>query len=80
MKCLLPLLLDRYNSQAFESGQERISQSVLAERTGIAASTVSRLFTGSAKRIDFSTAERICEFFGCGVGDLFSLVEVPDND
>lgn len=75
MKCLLPLLLDRYNSQAFESGQERISQAVLAEKTGIAASTVSRLFTGSAKRIDFSTAERICDFFECGVGDLFSLVE-----
>ena len=75
MKCLLPLLFDDYNSRAFSAEKPRITQAVLAEKTGIAKSTISRLYTGSAKRIDFSTTASLCEFFNCGVGDLFTLVE-----
>ena len=75
MKCRLPILMDQYNARAFEAGGTRLSQTLLAEKTGIAASTISRLFTGVAQRVDFSTAEKLCNFFECEVGDLLALVE-----
>ena len=76
MKCLLPVLINQYNNQIFATGGERLTQALLSEKTGIAASTISRLFNGSAQRYDAQTVERLCAFFDCQVGDLLALVEV----
>jgi putative transcriptional regulator len=73
MKCQLPILINRYNNHAFEAGQERLTQASLSQKTGIATSTVSRLFNNTARRYDASTVEVLCHFFNCGVGDLLAL-------
>ncbi|MGI8935071.1 MAG: helix-turn-helix domain-containing protein [Phormidesmis sp.] len=78
MKCLLPVLINQYNNQIFATGGERLTQVGLAEKTGIAASTISRLFNGSAQRYDAQTVERLCAFFNCQVGDLLALVDVGE--
>lgn len=78
MKCLLPVLINQYNNQIFASGGERLTQSLLSEKTGIAASTISRLFNGSAQRYDAQTVEKLCAFFDCQVGDLLALVDVDE--
>lgn len=80
MKCLLPVLINQYNNKIFTTGGERLTQASLSEKTGIAASTISRLFNGSAQRYDAQTVERLCAFFDCQVGDLLALVEVPNNE
>lgn len=76
MKCLLPVLIDRYNSEVFLSGGERLTQSALSEKTGIAASTINRMYNGTAQRYDSLVLERLCAFFSCQVGDLLALVEI----
>jgi putative transcriptional regulator len=80
MKCLLPVLINQYNNQIFVSGGERLTQAALAEKTGIAASTISRLFNGGAQRYDAQTVEKLCAFFNCQVGDLLALVEVSNGE
>ena len=79
MKCLLPVLINQYNNQIFATGGERLTQTLLAEKTGIAASTISRLFNGTAQRYDAQTVEKLCAFFKCQVGDLLALVDIEEN-
>ena len=76
VRCLLPVLIDQYNSQKFMAGgSERLTQAALAEQTGIAASTINRLYKGTARRFDAGVIEKLCEFFSCDVGDLLALTE-----
>ena len=79
MKCLLPVLIDKYNSEAFLSGGDRLTQSALAEKTGIAASTINRMYNGTAQRYDSQVLERLCGFFACQVGDLLALVDIDQE-
>lgn len=76
MKCLLPVLIDKYNSATFLSGGDRLTQAALSEKTGIAASTINRMYNGTAQRYDSQVLERLCGFFECEVGDLLALVEM----
>jgi len=75
----LPVLIDRYNSASFLSGGERLTQAALSEKTGIAASTINRMYNGTAQRYDSQVLGRLCEFFGCQVGDLLVLVDFEEN-
>ena len=78
MKCLLPVLINEYNNKTFMSGGERLTQASLSEQTGIAASTINRMYNGTARRFDAHVIERLCEFFSCDVGDLLSLAQVRE--
>ena len=42
-------------------------------RTGLARRTISCLYNDKATRIDFSTIEKLCQLFECGVEQLFIL-------
>ena len=79
VKCLLPVLIDKYNSASFLSGGERLTQSALSEKTGIAASTINRMYNGTAQRYDSQVLERLCSFFECNVGDLLALIDIPED-
>ncbi len=78
VKCLLPVLIDQYNSAVFMDGGERLTQAGLSEKTGIAASTINRMYNGTAQRYDSQVIERLCGFFGCDVGDLLALIDVNE--
>ena len=78
VKCLLPVLINEYNNKTFMSGGERLTQASLSEQTGIAASTINRMYNGTARRFDAHVIERLCEFFSCDVGDLLSLAQVRE--
>lgn len=67
--CKLPELRARHG---------RLSIQEVSRRTGIAASTLSKIETGKTKGIDFETIEKLCDFFQAGLGDMFELVE-PDQ-
>lgn len=79
VKCLLPVLINQYNSAIFMSGGDRLTQSALSEKTGIAASTINRMYNGTAQRYDSQVLERLCVFFDCNVGDLLALVDVDSE-
>lgn len=56
-------------------GKSRYNIQDVHERTGLARKTISTLYNDKATRIDFTTIEKLCELFGCGVEQLFNLEE-----
>jgi len=55
---------------------ERLIYAQMTERTGVAASTISRLMdpTKPVVRIDGSTLSALCKLFGCQPGDILEYV------
>ena len=51
----------------------KLSQSRLAEETGLGITTVSRLFNNNFGRVDKNTIEVLCRYFDRDVGDLFVM-------
>lgn len=45
----------------------------LSEVTGINRVSLSNLYNGKAKGIDFSTLNTLCTFFNCSIGDLLEF-------
>jgi len=54
-------------------GKHRYKIQDVHERTGLARRTISYLYNDKATRIDYSTIEKLCQFFECGVEQLFIL-------
>lgn len=49
----------------------------VARHTGLHRNTITLLYNETATRIDLETIDRLCELFGCRVGDLFE--HIPQN-
>jgi putative transcriptional regulator len=56
----------------------RLSQKQLSEETGLDTMTINRLFTNRFSRVDISTIETLCNYFGKDVGDLFEMRKPED--
>ena len=54
-------------------GKYRYKIQDVHERTGLARRTISTLYNDKATRIDFTTVEKLCQLFSCGVEQLFNL-------
>ena len=54
-------------------GKYRYKIQDVHERTGLARRTISCLYNDKATRIDYSTIEKLCQLFECGVEQLFIL-------
>jgi putative transcriptional regulator len=70
IRCVLKVLIARENLRRAESGQKAITMSQLASDTGIAPSVISTLANNRTQRVDFKTLDRLCDYFGVGVGEL----------
>lgn len=60
IKCNLSILM----------GKHKVSIQDIHEGTGLNRNTISNLYHEKAKRIDYDTIEKLCDFFDCQVGDL----------
>ena len=58
----------------------KLSQSRLAEETGLGITTVSRLFNNNFGRVDKNTIEVLCRYFDRDVGDLFVMRSFSEVD
>jgi putative transcriptional regulator len=57
-------------------GKHKIkSFSSLEKETGITRKTLTKLYDGEGKGIDYDTLDKLCRFFNCAVGDLLEYVE-----
>lgn len=57
-----------------------LNQTELAEKTGLASTTIGRLYRNQASRVDFSTLETLANYFGLeNINDLLQL-EVSRSD
>ena len=67
IKCRLSLLM----------GERKIRVADVSRDTGLPRSTVTALYKETAERVELSTIDTLCEYFGCEVGDL--LRREPDQ-
>lgn len=55
-------------------GERKMKVIDVARATGLHRNTVTLLYQETATRIDVEAIEKLCELFGCTVGDLFEYV------
>ena len=58
-------------------GTKRATIRDLSNDAGLAYGTAHALYHGTTTRVDFDVLNKLCRYFGCGVGDL--LIYRPDE-
>ncbi|KQL20488.1 helix-turn-helix domain-containing protein [Cytobacillus solani] len=57
-------------------GEKKIrSINQLSKDTGISRPTLTRIYNDQSDRIEFETIYKLCNFFECSIGELFTIVE-----
>lgn len=57
--------------------RRKITYKVIRDETGLSSTTIAKLLSyKGVSRIDGTTLDKLCDFFGCQVGDI--LQYVPD--
>lgn len=51
-------------------GKRRFSIQDIHEKTGLSRNTISNLYNDKATRINFSTIDKLCALFNCGIEEL----------
>ena len=59
-------------------GDRRESVADLARGAGLAYKTAHEMYNGKSRRVDFETLDKLCTYFGVGVGGI--LEYVPDEE
>lgn len=54
---------------------KRLTQKQLSDATEVAQSTISAYVRNEVSRYDTTTLERLMDFFDCGIGDFFFVIE-----
>lgn len=52
----------------------------LSEETGISRLSLTKLYNGDAKGIEFSTLNTLCNFFNCSIEDIIEHVPDPKQE
>jgi putative transcriptional regulator len=61
-------------------GEKKVRIADVARATGIHRLTIANLYHEKHEGISFKTLERLCEYFGCGVGDLLEYIPEPATE
>lgn len=56
-----------------------LTQKQLAKDTKLSPTTVNQLFQNRFRRVDVTTVETLCNYFGKEVGDLFVMRETDEE-
>ena len=56
-------------------GEHKMKISDVARATGLHRNTVTLLYKETATRVDLDALDRLCQLFGCKVGELFEQVD-----
>jgi putative transcriptional regulator len=58
-------------------GKHRYNIQDVHDKTGLARKTVSALYNDKVSRVDYSTIEKLCRLFDCGIEQLFTFKYEP---
>ena len=74
MMCQLAVLMAKRD--------QKLSQRELARDLGVSVTTINKLYNGRplTSRIDPEIVEKVCEYFQCEIGDLFTMEEIAVNE
>jgi putative transcriptional regulator len=56
-------------------GERKLKIADVARDTGLHRNTVTLLYDETAARVDLDAIDRLCDYFGVAVGDLFEHVQ-----
>jgi len=56
-------------------GERKLKIADVARDTGLHRNTVTLLYDETAVRVDLDAIDRLCDYFGVAVGDLFEHVQ-----
>ena len=56
-------------------GKKKVRIADVARDLEINRGTITRLYEESASRIELEVIEKLCNYFECGIGDLFEIIE-----
>ena len=54
--------------------ERRLKVADAVRATGVSKTTLYKIYDDQSSRIDFDTIDKLCEYLGVGVGDLFEHV------
>ncbi len=54
-------------------GERKLRIADVARETGVHRNLITLLYYERAKRVDFESLERLCQFFGCTVGEFLEV-------
>lgn len=60
-------------------GERKLKIVDVARETGLHRNTVTLLYNETAARVDLEAIDKLCEFFGVEVGELFERVPVKSD-
>jgi transcriptional regulator with XRE-family HTH domain len=72
--CHLRVLLAKANVERAKQGKPTLSLRSLARESGVSLSVLASLHTGRSQRIDYTTIDRLLNYFSC----YFSNVSIDD--
>jgi DNA-binding Xre family transcriptional regulator len=72
--CHLRVLLAKANVERAKQGKPTLSLRSLARESGVSLSVLASLHTGRSQRIDYTTIDRLLNYFSC----YFSNVSIND--
>ena len=72
--CCLRVLLAKANVERAKHGKRILSLRSLARESGVSLSVLASLHTGRSQRIDYTTIDRLLNYFSC----YFSNVSIDD--
>ena len=60
--------------------ERRLKVADAVRATGVSKTTLHKIYNDQSSRIDFDTIDKLCEYLGVGVGDLFEHVAEVEAD
>lgn len=60
-------------------GERKLKVAEIARDTEINRNTLHRLYNETATRVDLEVVEKLCRHLDIEVGELFELVDAPEN-
>ena len=60
--------------------ERRLKVADAVRATGVSKTTLHKIYNDQSSRIDFDTIDKLCEYLGVGVGDLFEHVTEVEAD
>lgn len=55
-------------------GERKLKVSDVERGTGLHRHKIAALYNETAKKVDIETIDKVCEYLGCSVGELFERV------
>jgi putative transcriptional regulator len=76
IRARLKALIAERNLERINAGEAEMSLRSVARDAGLSVPAISALVNNKTHRIDYTTLDKLCRFFGCTPGDI--LIYVPE--